>query len=72
MILTKSARSACTLLACMNNPNWYGQEPSRNIDLSGDMEEDEPQGTKIQLHSTVHGNSGYQNDSDSRARLVYV
>lgn len=69
MVLTRSIRSACTLLACLNNPTLNGEEPFRNIDLVGDIEDDELQVTKIQMHSDVHGGSGYENES---AGLAYV
>ncbi|KZT65809.1 hypothetical protein DAEQUDRAFT_495852 [Daedalea quercina L-15889] len=62
-----SKLSACTLLACLNNPDpaVSGEGMYDGIDLVGD----DTASAKVEMNSNVHGSTGYENED---AGLAYV
>ena len=73
LILTLSIRSACTLLACLNNPVLNGEDAFNNIDLRviDDIDAaDSAETVKVPLHSTVP--AGAARYEDQSAGLGYV
>ena len=64
-------RSACTLLACLNNPVLNGEDAFRNIDLRviDDITDDGSETTKVPLQSTVQR---FAMNASPNAGLAYV